>query len=179
MKTQNKPLTLVSAEPINDGGRKYNIVYYVCGGLMGIVFLFNGGIGAGIFGILLGLIVGWLIKNKILDIKSTSLRYVQFKVENKMEYTQLINQLISVLTPLGMTIERNNEAGGIPVILYQGIIYDIRYDENAPVFTIWWRVNVARAFFGVDYIKRYRKIAVAMGIIGYHIQHICNETQTQ
>ena len=114
-------------------------------------------------------IVCWL-----LNTISTSLRYKEFQIQNKIPYPDLITELIPVLLPLGMMIEKSSDKGGSPVISYQGVIYDVTYDETKDVFTIWWRVNVARAFLKVDYIGRYRKIVAAMGIIGYHVQQICN-----
>lgn len=171
-----QPMVLTSPEPINDGGRKYNWIYLVSAGVIGVGLFTESGFTGLWWGSLLGLCVGWLIKNKTLDIISHNLRNIEFQVKNKMPYDQLIAGLIPVLTPLGMTIEKSSDKGGAPVILYQGIIYDVTYDENKNTFTIWWRLNVARAFFLVDSIKKYRKIVIAMGMIGYHVQTLCNQT---
>lgn len=173
-KTKNEaPLVLTSTEPINDGGRKYNFIYLVCALILGIAFISGGFLGVG-FGIVLGLCLGWLVKNRLMDMISTSLRYKEFQIKNKVPYSELIAKLIPVLLPLGMMIEKSSDKDGRPVISYQGVIYDVTYDETKDVFTIWWRVNVARAFLKVDCIGRYRKIVAAMGIIGYHVQQICN-----
>ena len=76
-KKQDVPLVLTSPEPINDGGRKYNWIYLVSAGILLIFFIFLGANLAGIFlGALIGLCVGWLVKNKILDI--TSLQSVSY-----------------------------------------------------------------------------------------------------
>ena len=165
------PLVLTSPEPIHDGGRKYNWIYLVCAGL----FIWMGANLAGVFlGTLIGLCVGWLVKNKILDISSLQLRFIEFEVKNKIPYPALIAELIPRLTPLGMTIEKSDKQNGYSVISYQKMIYDISYSDEGNTFTIWWRKNIARALFTVDSIKNYRKIAVAMGIIGYYVQQSCN-----
>lgn len=169
-------MVLASSEPINDGGRKYNWIYLVSAGVVGICLITVMGFSGLFLGILLGLCLGWLIKNKVVDIICPSLRTIEFQVKNKIPYEQLIAGLIPVLTPLGMTIEKSSDKGGAPVILYQGIIYDVTYDNNKNIFTIWWRLNVARAVFNVDSIKKYRKIVVAMGMIGYHVQTLCSQT---
>lgn len=174
-KVQDTPLVLTSPESINDGGRKYNWIYLVCAGIFLILFIGIGANWAGVFlGVLIGLCVGWLVKNKILDISSLQLRFIEFEVKNKIPYPALIAELIPRLTPLGMTIEKSDEQNGHPVISYQKMIYDISYSDDGNTFTIWWRKNIARALFTVDSIKTYRKIVVAMGIIGYYVQQSCN-----
>lgn len=174
-----QPMVLTLPEPINDGGRKYNWIYLVSGGVIGVWALTQMGFNGFVFGVLLGLCVGWLIKNEVLYFVCRDLRTIEFQVKNKIPYEQMIAGLIPVLTPLGMTIEKSSDKGGSPVILYQGIIYDVSYEDNKNTFTIWWRLNVARAFFNVDRIKKYRKIVIAMGIIGYHVQTLCSRTDME
>ncbi|CBK73120.1 hypothetical protein CIY_01420 [Butyrivibrio fibrisolvens 16/4] len=64
--SKNKNIILESSAPLDDGGRKYNLIYPICGVGLGIVFLVMSGAGlAGlVFGLLLGLAIGWLIKIK-------------------------------------------------------------------------------------------------------------------
>lgn len=165
---------LTSAEPINDGGRKYNVIYYVSIAACSILFLAMGSNLLGIvFGAVLGLIVGWLIKNKLLETMAVSLRTTKFMISNKVPYAELINRLIPVLTPLGAMIEKSSDVEGKPVISFQGAMYDVGYNEDN-TFYIWWRQNLAKAFLTVDYISIYRKEVAAMGIIGYHIQQVCD-----
>ena len=124
-------MVLTSPEPINDGGRKYNWIYLVSAGILLIFFIFLGANLAGIFlGALIGLCVGWLVKNKILDITSLQLRLVEFEVKNKIPYPALIAELIPKLTSLGMTIEKSDDQNGHPVISYQKMIYDISYSDG-------------------------------------------------
>lgn len=171
---KEKALVLSSAEPINDGGRKYNVIYYVSIIACSILFLAMGSNLLGIvFGAILGLIVGWLIKNKLLETMAVSLRTTKFMISNKVPYSELINRLIPVLTPLGAKIEKSSDVDGKPVISFQGAMYDIGYNDDN-TFYIWWRQNLAKAFLTVDYISIYRKEVAAMGIIGYHIQQVCD-----
>ena len=169
----NEPLVLTSAEPINDGGRKYNIIYWICAIGLGITFLCMAGLPACLFGILLGLCVGWLIKNKILNTVDIMLRHIPFSIKNKDEYSELINRLLPVLAPYNMMIEKSAEKGGSPVITYQGIMYDVFYNDD-DTFTIWWRKSIGKALLEFDSIGKYRKISCAMGIIGYNIQKVCD-----
>lgn len=172
---KEKALVLSSAEPINDGGRKYNVIYYVSIIACSILFLAMGSNVLGIvFGAILGLIVGWLIKNKLLETMAISLRTTKFMISNKVPYSELINRLIPVLTPLGAMIEKSSDVDGKPVISFQGAMYDIGYNDDN-TFYIWWRQNLAKAFLTVDYISIYRKEVAAMGIIGYHIQQVCDK----
>ena len=168
-----EPLILTSAEPINDGGRKYNLIYWICAIGLGITFLCMAGLPACLFGILLGLCVGWLIKNKILNTIDIKLRRIPFAIKNKVEYSELINRLLPVLAPYNMMIEKSAEKGGFPVITYQGIIYDVFYNDD-DTFTIWWRKSIGKALLEFDSIGKYRKVSCAMGIIGYNIQKVCD-----
>lgn len=173
--SNTKNMVLESSEPLDDGGRRLNLIYPISALVIGFAFLICGGGFIGlIFGIVLGLVVGWLIKNKICDLLDQKFRYYTFNIKNKKPYPELIADLIPELTPLGMTIEKNAE--GIPIIMYKGLIYDVHYNDDQ-TFTIWWRKNVARAFLTVDSIGEYRNISVAMGIIGYYVQQICNNNQ--
>lgn len=170
MSTEEK-LMLSSAEPINDGGRRWNKIYYISAIAMFVLFIASGlGFGGGIFGIFFGLVVGWFIKNLVARYNVINSRNLKFAVNNKIEYAQLIHELIPRLTPLGALVEKNKN--GIPIVEYQGSFYDIYYNKDDS-FCIWWRQNIARAFFSVNYIKIYRREVAAMGIIGYHVQQIC------
>lgn len=171
--SEGEKLILSSTEPINDGGRRWNFIYYISVIVMLIVFIAIGSNFLGrIFAIFLGLIVGWLIKNKVAEVHTQTLRHTKFAVTNKIEYSQLIHELIPRLTPLGALVEKSSNENGMPIIEYQGAYYDIFWNEDDS-FCIWWRQNLAKAFFSVDYIKIYRKEVAAMGIIGYHVQQIC------
>lgn len=170
---KKEAMVLTTSEPINDGGRRWNFIYYISAILMLVLFIAMGSNFAGwIFAIGLGCAIGWLIKNKVAETHAQMLRNTKFAVQNKIPYSQLIHELIPRLTPLGALVEKSSNENGCPVIEYQGAMYDITYNDD-DTFCIWWRQNLARAFFSVDYIKIYRREVAAMGIIGYHIQQIC------
>ncbi len=172
---QEKKMVLSSSEPITDGGRKYNFLYFI-GGIIGfLIGLFMYGFGAGIFLLLLGAFLAYAIKTIICKFASRDLRTLSFSCTQKIPYAQLIQSLQPLLIPLGMTIERGKaEKGGQPIISYKGIIYDVYYNEDDS-FGIWWRLSVAKAFLIGDLeISLYRKVSVAYGIIAYNMQKICN-----
>lgn len=163
---KNKDLELNSMQPMDDGGRKYNIIYYITvilGGLFGI----GGGI-VGIFaGAALGLFVGWLIKNQIMDYKAYKFRYYSFRCNNKPPFDQILNVVIPKLTPMYMRVELDSD--GNLVITHDTMIYDVIYNEDNS-FSLWWRKNIGGAFLTANYINMYRCISADMGIIGYTIQ---------
>ena len=169
---KRKVLKLSSPEPITDGGRSYNKIYYVTAGIGAICGVFSNGITGAIGGIIMGMLIGFVIKEGICDLKLKQLRKQPFVLEKKIPYDVLIQELIPVLTPLNMTIEKNNN--GQPVITYKTMIYDVFYqDDNT--FIIWWRKSLVRAFLSLkSKISYYRQVVVAMGIIGYNIQQICS-----
>ena len=171
MKVNAEPLKLTSPEPISDGGRKYNSIYYVIaliGGFMG--FISNGLTGALAGALFFGILGGYTIKEAILGTKLKQLRKAEFALDEQILYSELIEKLIPVLVPLNMTIEKNKD--GALVITYQNIIYDVIYNKNG-TFSIWWRKSLLRAFSVQSKISIYRKVVVAMGIIGFHIQAAC------
>ena len=171
-KKEEKIFILKSPEPIDDGGRKYNKIYFVLGGIGGVIGLFAGGIGGLIlFGIIM-LILGYIIKYYIINFKLHWSRNYKFKLDKKVSSDILIEKLIPILLPLNMTIERNTN--GLPIITYKNIIYDIIYNDDN-TFTIWWRRSLMRSFFSLrDSISLYRDVVVVMGIVGYNIQKICS-----
>lgn len=169
---QKKNVVLSSTEPITDGGRKYNWLYVV-GAVIGFIAgIYLGSIEGGIFFAVCGMVVALCIKNMICNWMDSVLRKMTFSCSQKMPYEQLIQRLQPILLPLNMTIERGKS--GEPVISYNGLIYDVTYNEDN-TFAIWWRQSIIKALITRnEYISVYRKASVAYGIIAYHIQQICN-----
>lgn len=170
MKTNVEPLKLTSPEPISDGGRKYNSIYFVIGLIAGIGgFLSNGFTGALFGALFFGGLGGYTIKEAILDLKLKQLRKTDFAMDEQIAYEELIEKLIPILLPLNMTIEKDKN--GQPVITYQKLIYDVIYNSNG-TFSIWWRKSLLRAFGAQSKTSTYRKVVVAMGIIGFNVQKV-------
>lgn len=171
MNTKNQePLRLTSMAPLDDGGRKYNIIYVIALVIGTIAGIYNG-----IEGILganfLTLMVAFAVKDGIFDIKWKRLRKQKFLLENRVPYDALIQHLIGQLSPLGFLVEKGGD--GNPVLSYRKMIYDVDYDEGGS-FTIYWRKSVANAFFDFRTpIYHYRITVADMGIIGYAVQQIC------
>lgn len=173
MNMKEKALILTTAEPINDGGRRWNFIYYICTIIMVILAI---GLKADFTACVLfggfGCVLGWLVKNSVAETNTKLLRKTKFAVENKISYSQLIHELIPRLTPMGALVEKSSNEIGYPIIEFQGSIYDVTYNED-DTFCIWWRQNLAKAFLGFNHIKVYKREVAAMGIIGYHVQQIC------
>ena len=161
-------------EPVDDGGRKYNYIYVVSGIIGGIVGIMCAGIGI-LFFLPLGLCVGWLIKNKILDLKALQFRKYTFKCDNQLPFSELMQRIIPELTSMGMTVELNSDNS--PMITHNNIIYDFMYNDDM-TFSIWWRKSLARGLLVINSIKMYRNISVDMGIISYVIQKNTNSVET-
>ncbi|MFI3202085.1 MAG: hypothetical protein R3Y54_11305, partial [Eubacteriales bacterium] len=132
-----EPLILTSPEPINDGGRKYDCVYWVLGATLGLIFGVKAGFTAFVIGILSGVFIGWVLKSQILKSIVYRIPLIEYAVERKVPYDELMIQLVPILTSLGMTVEKSKNVNGYPVISYQGNIYDIIYDDDKNVFRIY------------------------------------------
>lgn len=162
-------LVLSSPAPINDCGRSLNWIYLICaiaGVLLGIPY----GIKAVLVFAAIGCAAGWGIKDEICYIRMGRYRNTTFAAQACIPYKSLLSKLIPVLTSLGMSVEVDK--AGQPSITFRGIIYDFSYLEDGKSFRLWWRLNLARAAFSIDYIGRYRKVSIAMGIIAYYSQQI-------
>ncbi|MGF7145364.1 hypothetical protein HNQ56_003805 [Anaerotaenia torta] len=167
---KDKILILKSPEPLDDGLRKYNKLYYILGGAGVILGVIMGGFdGAVILGLLLCLtalgikhcIADWRMKN--------NLRKIRFQLPYHIENEVLLSYIILPLTQLNMRVEKKSD--GCPCIIDKGIIYDVLVDNEEGIFNIWWRFSIAKAFFSMrTKIPYYRKAVVAMGIIGYTVQ---------
>ncbi|MCR5104949.1 MAG: zinc ribbon domain-containing protein [Eubacterium sp.] len=164
METTN--IIKTTMEPVDDGGRKYNIIYWITGIIGGITGLACGVV-AIVFCLPLGLGAGWLIKNKLLDIKAYKFRDYTFKCYNMVPLSELTHSIIPELTRMNMTVELNGN--GAPMISHNRIIYDFSYNDDM-TFSIWWRKTLGGAFTVFDSIKMYRNISADMGIISYVIQ---------
>lgn len=138
-------LKLTSMAPLDDGGRKYNIIYFIAvvvGILLGI-FAGNG-ITSIVVATLMALIVALVIKNSILDFKWKGLRQQKFLLEKRVPYDFLIHHLITQLSSLNFQVEKG--ADGSPVLTRKKMIYDIEYGEDN-TFTIYWRKSLVNAVF--------------------------------
>ena len=170
------PIVLESSAPWDDGGRKYNVIYLIAG-ILGAILWMKGSLeskegGSVIF--IFCLIMGWLVKNCIVDWIWRDLRKLRFRLETPVPYDELIEKLIPRLLPLGMSIEKDTK--GRPVIKYKRIIFDIFYTDNNTAFCIWWSLSFARKLFNPrGAISYYGETVSGMAIIGYAIQQVCKQ----
>jgi predicted amidophosphoribosyltransferase len=160
---------LDSPNPLDDGLRKYNFIYYIffisgalCsftikGDRYGLFFFFG----------LLGILVAWVIKTIIANIKIHKLRQIQFDIPSNTSNSYLYDIASLELSKYGMFVEMS--AHGL-CITHNGIIYDLNLNDNS-TFSLWWRLTMAKALLsGRTYIGLYRKAVVSMGLIAYIIQ---------
>lgn len=170
----NEPIILESSAPLDDGGRKYNSIYAVSILVLTVLCLFGeGGFFSSLFaGVVLGGIIGFAIKDEVLNLQLKKLPLRKFAVQEKIPYDHVISQLQPVLLPMGMAIEKNTD--GSIIITYEKIMYNLSYNEDDS-FCIEWSQSVLSALFSiVSGIAIYRKVIAAMGIIGYNTQQICS-----
>lgn len=170
---ETKNIVLKTSAPLDDGGRKYNKLYFIFA-LIGVIIGFIVGEGAPIILGPFGLIVALVVKNFFATRTVIAMREYTFACDNKIDYELLIQGLQKHLMSLGMKVEIHDE--GFPVITYQGMRYDVIYDDTDSIFTIWWSNSFGRAFFWNNiYIGDYRKATIAYGIIGYYVQQCCKK----
>ena len=173
----NEKIVLETSAPLNDGGKsqtKICIIAMMCGILLGMIFAITSR--AHLVGYILvfglfGLLVGWGIKNKVLKYKSNILRTMRFMVDEKPSYSELYQRLFPLFRQLNIKMEIN--PNGSICIPYDGLLYDIIYNEDDS-FSVRWRQSGFKAFMQQGYyISIYKKAVVAMGIIAYHVQRVC------
>ena len=176
MMNEGNPILLTSPAPLDDGGRRYNGIYAASIAILAVLCAASdGSFEAAVLGALIGAFLGYVIKACIVEAKWYKLRDIKFAMPAPVPKEMLISRLTETLTPMGMMVEASME--GTPVITYQNVIYDVSLQEDQ-TFIIWWRKSLVRAFISIHVftvILNYRKAVVAMGIIGYQIQKICEE----
>ena len=174
--SKKAPLYVTSPSPLDDGGRKYNVIIAAAAAAGAAAGLLSGAMNGLIICALVGAFLGYLTKATIINVKWYGLREITFALGHEVEKDVLFQRLIERLTPMGMMVEMNTD--GTPVITYQALIYEISLNNEDQTFTIWWRKSLARAFFSINIlvvIPNYRKAVAAMGILAYHIQQISME----
>lgn len=172
---KKEALKLTAPAPLNDGGRRYNKLYFILGIAGALIGIPNGGIGGLLLLGMFGLVLAFILKRLIIENKLYNLRKLEFYADKAIPYDEMIGKLIPVLTPLGMLVEKNIQGG--PMITYQGIMYDLNYSDNN-AFTLYWRKSVLKAICGFKRtVANYRKAVIAMGIIAYHAQQACLERE--
>lgn len=167
---KNNGLTLESAAPLDDGLRKYNILYFIfacIGFLIGIV---DAGFRQAIAWTIFGLVIGFLIKAVIADTMMRRLYLLVFNLPDaNINNAQLMKTIVKPLTSLGMTVEMNSD--GSPCITHGKIKYNVKiHGSQNNTFSLYWNLSFARTFFLYTYIPYYRQAVVSMGLIAYTIQ---------
>lgn len=174
-KKEIENLVLLSTEPVGDGGKKYDLMILI-GGLLGLIIGWMSGYS--FLGVIYGVIISWSIKNVLCRISCNRMERMTFQCRSKPSYNQLFHSLQRALTPLGMMVEKNKN--GNPSVAYQKLDYEIRFNEDNTFSIEWYYSTPLFLIIGkLMYTSVYRKSCVAYGIIGYHVQQICNGVATQ
>jgi hypothetical protein len=161
-------IVLTSSEPLKNRMLVWRKLYWLT-----LVFLIIGlFIKTSFIGIaIIYLMICYTINDALLRRKWGKLRKCMFKFKQGITYDEVFSKLQPALLSIygsSFMIERDS-AGGI-TISYDGLYYDLILEEDH--FRIHWRTSLGRAFLLLllhEY-KYYRKILVAMGMIGYELQ---------
>lgn len=173
----NEKIVLQSPQPLNAGennGTKLYAIAAACGLILGVLLCLSGGtfnLPIILMFIILSLLVGWGIRNKMLKYKSFGLRRMRFLVDEKPDYPELYQRLLPVFNSINIKMEMNEE--GSICILYDGLYYDVVFNED-DTFSVLWRQSFLKSFLRQGYyITVYKKVSIAMGLIAYHVQKVC------
>ena len=158
---------LTSAEPLENALLKWRKLYWFTIPLFLIGLLVQSFLAIAI----LYLIVVYVLNYYATKFTRNNLRNVKFKFVPGVSYDDIFSNLQKELISgygSNFMVERGGD-GGI-IISYDGLIYDLILEED--YFRIHWRMSVGKALFSINEYKPYRKILIAMGIIGYELQKL-------
>ena len=167
---EQKPLVLMSSEPLPNKMKKLKKLYWVGIGICAVGVLFAPIIAVGI----LFLACLYLVDTVMVSQHRGKLRILKFKYDNSISFDELFPKLQERLISKfkgAMLLERN-ENGGI-TISYDDHIYDMHINPDG-TFCLWWRKSLGKAFLSFSDYKSYKKILNGMGILAYEIQQCCD-----
>lgn len=158
-------IILKSSQPLENSVKKWRKLYWITLVLLVIGCFVKSFLAYA----LLYLMVCYILNYYVIRIKRRNLRNLEFKFKPGITYDDIFPKLQpALLSNYGSSfmVERDSD-GGI-TISYDGLIYDLILEED--YFRIHWRMSLGKAIFSINEYKPYRKILIAMGIIGYEIQ---------
>lgn len=170
---QVRGLVLDSAAPLDDGLRGFNKLYFAFGLIGLIIGIICNGMKSGLFLLLVGVVIAFVIKAIIAKGKLDSLCFIEFNLSApnvNLEY--LMKLIVKPLTVLGMTVEKKTD--GTPLVTYNGLQYNISLTKSN-TFTIDCRIPLTRRLFHYSVIPFYKKAVVSIGLIAYTIQVECDK----
>lgn len=157
-------VVLTSPAPLDDGLRKYNVLYAIAA--VAGVFLGKDG---GFFGIVTGvgflLVVALFIKYILaFDKRNMILPKKKFALPIGTDTDKITGIITVPLTSMGMVVEK--DTAGTPVIYHKNIKYTVLIDRDNNTFSLDHKIKMFRS----KGITAYRKVVVSMGLIAYTIQ---------
>lgn len=158
-----KVATLRKREPLDDGLRKYNYWYI----LLGLILFCTG---KDISAIIMGILIGWVIKTLIAGFRWEYLKTVKYCVRQQIPPDELLKGLVPVVAPYGMLVENKNN---VIQIIKGGMKYKVYYEGDS-FFKMIPRSFGIQEVLQIGIISKYRRAVTDMGMIGYYITEICS-----
>lgn len=153
----DKGIKLVSPEPLDDGLKKFNILY----GIAAVASLFFGDttlldkLGCVVVFCIFALAIKWFIAVA----KCEALERREYALPIGITEEEIIAKITIPLTSVGMVVEK--DFLGFPIIRHNRLKYSVSVNQKKNTFSIECKKQG---------IKAYRKIVVSEGIIAYTIQ---------
>lgn len=168
------PQILTSSEPIENALLKWRKLYWLA-----LPCAFLGLFIESFMGIaILYLMVVYLLTYFITRSEQLNSREMKFKFISGVSKDDILPKLSKALIAnYGSSFMVEKDGNGEITISYDGLIYDLIFEED--YFRIYWRMSVVKAFFHVTEYKLYRKILIAMGMIGYELQKLYDINTTK
>lgn len=151
-----------SPAPLNDGLRKYNVIYVI----MAVFLLIIGGVG----GIIIGFLAAWALKTIIAGDKWYGLDRIHYEINNKPTKEEILKYLIPAIIPYGMFGEIGTES---ILVKRGGYKYEVSYTKDNH-FIIIPGTSVLKEPSSFGRITRYKNAVIDMGIISYLVTCICD-----
>lgn len=167
---EKKGITLVSEAPFENAMEALDKGYIILGGAGFLLGVIRAGFTAGIWLLLIGLFLWWVVKANIALIKWKKLRFYKFNVEEQISYEELLGKLVAALTPYGLRVDSSQN---MPSICYKNVRIKVMYNADE-TFSMPWSQNAGMFFFDFRYILSYHNTVAIMSIVGYHVQNICS-----
>lgn len=157
-----KEATLKKREPLDDGLRKYDYLYI----LLGLILFCTG---KDVSAVVMGILVGWVIKTLIAGFRWEYLKTVKYCVRQQILPEELLKGLVPAVAPYGMLVEKENDA---IQIIKGGMKYKVYYEGDS-FFKMIPRSSGIQEILQIGIISKYRRAVTDMGMIGYYITKVC------
>lgn len=160
-------IKLSSPEGLEDLSSKCNIIYIICAVVGGI---FLGSELNFLIGAVLGLLVGWIIKGRmILKSATYKFRTTEFWMPENVTVEDIYAATSQLLRgqEIYVTLQGNELE-----FQHGSIHYQFLMDGTAGTFRLRWYYSAAKALFGEKYVQDYKVVRQDTGLIAHTIQNV-------